>query len=57
MCRYASLRVAFIDTREDTVNGRPQKVHYSVLLKGGDMLDEVWINLNVLEDFICVIPT
>ncbi|PON73092.1 Glycosyl transferase [Trema orientale] len=41
MLTYPSLRVAYIDTREDTVNGRPQKVHYSVLLKGGDKLDEV----------------
>ncbi|KAF4373230.1 hypothetical protein G4B88_007243 [Cannabis sativa] len=40
MLTHQSLRVAYIDTREDTVNGRPQKVFYSVLLKGGDKLDE-----------------
>lgn len=45
--RHPSLRVAYIDTVEGTVNGRPQKVYYSVLLKGGDKLDEVWKNLLV----------
>ncbi|KAL5582571.1 hypothetical protein UlMin_015013 [Ulmus minor] len=40
MLTYPSLRVAYIDTREDTVNGRAQKVYYSVLVKGGDKLDE-----------------
>ncbi|XP_062105738.1 callose synthase 7-like [Humulus lupulus] len=36
MLTYPSLRVAYIDTKEETVNGKPQKVYYSVLLKGGD---------------------
>ncbi|XP_071703177.1 callose synthase 7-like isoform X2 [Rutidosis leptorrhynchoides] len=40
MLTYPSLRVAYIDEREDTVNGRSQKVYYSVLVKGGDHLDE-----------------
>ncbi|XP_024025101.1 callose synthase 7 [Morus notabilis] len=40
MLTHPSLRVAYIDTVECTVNGRPQKVYYSVLLKGGDKLDE-----------------
>ena len=42
MYREKSLRVAYIDTREDTVNGKTEKVHYSVLIKGGETLDEVW---------------
>ena len=33
--------MAYIDEREDTINGKPQKVYYSVLVKGGDTLDEV----------------
>ncbi|KAL8201436.1 hypothetical protein R6Q57_012775 [Mikania cordata] len=40
MLTYPSLRVAYIDEREDTINGRSQKVFYSVLVKGGDSLDE-----------------
>lgn len=38
--RYPSLRVAYIDEREDP-NGKSPKVYYSVLVKGGDKLDEV----------------
>ncbi|XP_076926135.1 callose synthase 7-like isoform X2 [Bidens hawaiensis] len=37
MLKYPSLRVAYIDEREDTGN---EKVYYSVLVKGGDKLDE-----------------
>nr|XP_043638747.1 callose synthase 7-like [Erigeron canadensis] len=40
MLTYPSLRVAYIDEREDTKNDRSQKVYYSVLVKGGDHLDE-----------------
>ncbi|XP_051151939.1 callose synthase 7 isoform X2 [Andrographis paniculata] len=40
MLRYPSLRVAYIDEREETINGRNEKVYYSVLVKGGDKLDE-----------------
>nr|GEV22691.1 callose synthase 7-like [Tanacetum cinerariifolium] len=40
MLTYSSLRVAYIDEREDTINGNSQKVYYSVLVKGGDKLDE-----------------
>ncbi|GJY84562.1 callose synthase 7 [Tanacetum coccineum] len=40
MLTYPSLRVAYIDEREDTINGNSQKVYYSVLVKGGDKLDE-----------------
>ncbi|KAL7607018.1 hypothetical protein Lser_V15G15427 [Lactuca serriola] len=40
MLTYPSLRVAYIDEREDTINGKSQKVYYSVLVKGGDKLDE-----------------
>ncbi|XP_076942454.1 callose synthase 7-like [Bidens hawaiensis] len=41
MLTYPSLRVAYIDEREDTTNDdKSQKVYYSVLVKGGDRLDE-----------------
>ncbi|EOX93037.1 hypothetical protein QUC31_003949 [Theobroma cacao] len=40
MLTYPSLRVAYIDEREESVNGRSQKVYYSVLVKGGEKLDE-----------------
>ncbi|XP_030515431.1 callose synthase 7 [Rhodamnia argentea] len=40
MLMYPSLRVAYIDEREETVNGKSQKCCYSVLVKGGDTLDE-----------------
>lgn len=40
--RYPSLRVAYIDEVEDTtVKGKSVKTYYSVLVKGGDKLDEV----------------
>ncbi|KAI3698658.1 hypothetical protein L2E82_42371 [Cichorium intybus] len=40
MLTYPSLRVAYIDEREATINGISQKVYYSVLVKGGDCIDE-----------------
>ncbi|GFQ05882.1 callose synthase 7 [Phtheirospermum japonicum] len=40
MLTYPSLRVAYIDEREETVNGKTEKVYYSVLVKGGEKLDE-----------------
>ncbi|KAK6918011.1 1,3-beta-glucan synthase subunit FKS1-like, domain-1 [Dillenia turbinata] len=40
MLTYPSLRVAYIDEREETVNGKNQKVYYSVLVKGGEKFDE-----------------
>ncbi|XP_059281975.1 callose synthase 7-like [Lycium ferocissimum] len=40
MLTYPSLRVAYIDERDETVNGKSEKVYYSVLVKGGDTLDE-----------------
>lgn len=40
MLQYPSLRIAYIDEVEETVNGKPQKAFYSVLLKGGEKLDE-----------------
>ncbi|XP_058101234.1 callose synthase 7 [Magnolia sinica] len=40
MLKYPSLRVAYIDEREETVNEKVVKVYYSVLLKGGEKLDE-----------------
>nr|XP_043626989.1 callose synthase 7 [Erigeron canadensis] len=39
MLKYPSLRVAYIDEIEDPT-GKSQKVYYSVLVKGGDKLDE-----------------
>ncbi|KAK9266834.1 hypothetical protein L1049_001605 [Liquidambar formosana] len=40
MLTYPSLRVAYIDEREEQVYGKSKKVYYSVLVKGGDKLDE-----------------
>ncbi|KAL6536023.1 Callose synthase 7 [Orobanche hederae] len=40
MLKYPSLRVAYIDEMEETVNRKTEKVYYSVLVKGGDKLDE-----------------
>ncbi|KAM3746808.1 hypothetical protein ACB098_06G229100 [Castanea mollissima] len=40
MLMYPSLRVAYIDEKEDTINGKSQKFYYSVLVKGGTKLDE-----------------
>ncbi|KAF6171148.1 hypothetical protein GIB67_012222 [Kingdonia uniflora] len=40
MLMYPSLRVAYIDERDETLNGKTEKVYYSVLVKGGDKLDE-----------------
>ncbi|GLT65763.1 hypothetical protein SLA2020_381760 [Shorea laevis] len=37
---YPSLRVAYIDETEKTINGKSQKSYFSVLVKGGDKLDE-----------------
>ncbi|XP_007048881.2 PREDICTED: callose synthase 7 isoform X1 [Theobroma cacao] len=39
MLMHQSLRVAYIDEREETINGEPQKTYYSVLVKGGDKFD------------------
>lgn len=43
-CRYPSLRVAYIDETEKTINGKSQKSYFSVLVKGGVKLDEVCKN-------------
>ncbi|KAF8408941.1 hypothetical protein HHK36_005011 [Tetracentron sinense] len=40
MLTHSSLRVAYIDEREETVKGKSEKVYYSVLVKGGYKLDE-----------------
>ncbi|CAK9176440.1 unnamed protein product [Ilex paraguariensis] len=40
MLTYPSLRVAYIDEREEKINEKSQKVYYSVLVKGGDKFDE-----------------
>ncbi|XVE83628.1 hypothetical protein DITRI_Ditri16bG0102300 [Diplodiscus trichospermus] len=39
MLMYPSLRIAYIDEREETVQGESQKSYYSVLVKGGDKFD------------------
>ncbi|KAH8509176.1 hypothetical protein H0E87_011081 [Populus deltoides] len=44
MLANPSLRVAYIDERETTVNGKSQKLYYSVLVKGGDKYDELIVN-------------
>jgi len=43
-CRYRSLRVAYIDETEKTIDGKSRKFYFSVLVKGGDKLDEVCKN-------------
>ncbi|KAF9682829.1 hypothetical protein SADUNF_Sadunf05G0148900 [Salix dunnii] len=40
MLTNPSLRVAYIDERETTEDGKSQKQYYSVLVKGGDKYDE-----------------
>ncbi|KAI8031400.1 Callose synthase 7 [Camellia lanceoleosa] len=40
MLAYPSLRVAYIDQREEPVDGKCGKNYYSVLVKGGEKLDE-----------------
>ncbi|RXH67721.1 hypothetical protein DVH24_027868 [Malus domestica] len=40
MLTYPSLRIAYIDTTEEQVKGKPKKTYYSVLVKGGDKWDE-----------------
>ncbi|KAJ4808067.1 glucan synthase-like 3 [Rhynchospora pubera] len=40
MSTHRSLRVAYIDERDEMVNERQEKVYYSVLVKGGDKWDE-----------------
>ncbi|XP_020523271.1 callose synthase 7 isoform X2 [Amborella trichopoda] len=40
MLKYPSLRVAYIDEREEKVNEELVKIYYSVLVKGGEKLDE-----------------
>ncbi|KAG1347013.1 callose synthase 7 [Cocos nucifera] len=40
MITYPSLRVAYIDEREETVRGEPVKCYYSVLVKAVNKLDE-----------------
>ncbi|KAL7254151.1 hypothetical protein ACSBR1_008532 [Camellia fascicularis] len=40
---YPSLRVAYIDEREEPVDGKRRKNYYSVLVKGGEKLDECFI--------------
>ncbi|KAM7497719.1 hypothetical protein LguiA_022133 [Lonicera macranthoides] len=40
MLTHSSLRVAYIDEGEEKIDGKSEKVFYSVLVKGGDKLDE-----------------
>ncbi|KAE8663689.1 putative callose synthase 6 [Hibiscus syriacus] len=41
LLKYPSLRVVYIDEREETVQGISQKLYYSVLVKGCEKLDEL----------------
>ncbi|KAK7861274.1 callose synthase 7 [Quercus suber] len=50
MLTNPSLRVAYIDEREETINGKSQKLYYSVLVKGGEKLDEVSLHQHLLDD-------
>lgn len=52
MLTYSSLRVAYIYEREETLNGKSKKVYYSVLVKGGDKLDEVRLKMGPAS--ICI---
>ncbi|GAB2285087.1 Callose synthase 7 [Dionaea muscipula] len=49
MLTYPSLRVAYIDEREEKVGGKSEKVYYSVLVKGGDKLDEWQVAPGILS--------
>ncbi|KAF5481508.1 hypothetical protein F2P56_002150 [Juglans regia] len=40
MLKYPSLRIAYIDEGEEKVNGKTQKLYFSVLVKGGEKYDE-----------------
>ncbi|XP_031490403.1 callose synthase 7-like [Nymphaea colorata] len=40
MLEHPSLRVAYVDERDETINGRTEKVYYSVLVKGYEKRDE-----------------
>ncbi|XP_020098327.1 callose synthase 7-like isoform X2 [Ananas comosus] len=40
MLKYPSLRVAYIDEKEEMVDGTSEKRYYSVLVKGGDKWDQ-----------------
>ncbi|XP_029129775.1 callose synthase 7 isoform X3 [Cajanus cajan] len=40
MFTHSSLRVAYIDEIEETKDGKPEKVYYSVLVKGREKYDE-----------------
>ena len=51
--RYPTLRVAYVDEMEETIDGKSVKVYYSVLLKGGDKLDEVLTYFTVFFTCIC----
>lgn len=50
-CSHPSLRIAYIDEREETVDKKPEKVYYSVLVKGGEKLDEVqeFVNMQIFK--------
>ncbi|KAG6480709.1 hypothetical protein ZIOFF_057294 [Zingiber officinale] len=45
MLNHHSLRVAYIDEAEETVDNKTQKCYYSVLVKGGDKFDEMHLLL------------
>lgn len=48
--RHPSLRVAYIDERDETIGGKQEKVFYSVLIKGGENRDEVLVLNSFLKN-------
>lgn len=48
--RHPSLRVAYVDEREETtIDGKTEKVYYSVLVKGYEKRDEVQFKILILD--------
>ncbi|KAL4622237.1 hypothetical protein ACB092_06G282900 [Castanea dentata] len=54
MLKYPSLRVAYIDEREEIINGKSQKIYYSVLVKGGEKLDEEIYRIKLPGNPVCI---
>jgi len=41
-CRYPSLRVAYVEEKEEIMEGRPHKVYYSKLVKAVNGFEQVF---------------
>ncbi|KAM4105424.1 hypothetical protein ACJW30_06G231400 [Castanea mollissima] len=54
MLKYPSLRVAYIDEREEIINRKSQKIYYSVLVKGGEKLDEEIYRIKLPGNPVCI---